>query len=1036
MSLAEIGIDKRAVTYFVVFLIVVGGIASFLSLGQLEDPDFTVKTGVVVTAYPGASPAEVELEVTDRLEKAIQELPQLKSLYSISKAGLSIIQVDIREEYWADRLPQVWDEMRKEIRDILPQLPPGAGKPQISDDFNFVYGFVLAVTGDGFTYKELEDYADELKRELSLVPGVARVALWGVQDKVVYIDVSEQQLATLGLTGEDIAATLKQQNMVVDAGSIDMQRERMRVAPTGEFTRPEEIGDLTMRATLLDKTANLITAATQPGDLTQRSGELIRIRDVATVRSGYLEPPQTLMRFNGQPALAISLANVAGGNVVDTGRAIDARLQELLPHLPIGIDVHKISWQSDLVTESINGFMVSLAQAVAIVLVVLTIPMGWRMGLIIGSGLVFTILATFIFLAIFGIDLQRMSLGALVIALGMMVDNAIVVSDNISVRFQRGMDRRQAAIESAAGPSWPLLGATLIAVMAFYPIFASTADAGEYCRTLFIVVAIALLMSWLLAMVVTPVQCLDMLRVPSTGGGEEEAYGGRFYQVFRTLLAAAIRFRWPFMAVMVALLVTALYGFGYVQQLFFPDAARAQLMIDYWAPEGTRIQQVSADLKALETHVLDQPQVTNVSTFIGQGPPRFYLPVDPELPYAAYAQLVVNTHSYKEIDALIAAIEPWMEANVPQALTRVRKYGVGPSDTWKFEARFSGPANADLATLRAIGEQGTALLEQSPLAKEVRTDMRQRVKKIVPEYNQERGRWAATSRQDIANATRRAYDGLVVGLYREDEDLYPIMLRNTDQERRRIAAHLGTLQVLPALAAQTVPLAQVTQDIRVTWEDPIIVRWNRRRAVTVQASPHGVTFPALQATVLDAFNAIETPPGYELFWDGEDDSTATAQASLIPGMIPSVAIIVLTIVVLFNAYRPPLIILCTIPFALIGITLGLLVTGTPFGFLALLGAMSLAGMMIKNAIVLLDQINADIAAGKTPYAAVVDSAVSRLRPVALGAATTVLGVAPLLQDPFWIGMAVTIMFGLSFGTILTMVVVPTLYCIFYRVQAA
>ncbi|MEE8301762.1 MAG: efflux RND transporter permease subunit [Candidatus Tectomicrobia bacterium] len=1032
MSLAEISIEKRAVTYFVAFFIVVGGIGSFFSLGQLEDPDFTVKTGMVVTAYPGASPEEVELEVTDRLEQAIQELPQLDRLYSISKAGLSLIRVEIKQAYWADRLPQVWDEMRKEIRDILPTLPPGAQKPQVMDDFNFVYGFVLAIVGDGFTYKELETYAKELKRDLSVVPGVARAALWGVQDKVVYVDVSEQQLATLGLTGEDVALMLRQQNTVVDAGSIDVQRERLRVAPTGEFTRVEEIGNLTVRATLLDKTANLL-GSVQSDAAQQRSSELIRIRDVATVRSGYLEPPRSLMRFNGQPALALSLANVAGGNIVETGRAIDARLQAILPHLPVGIEIHKIAWQSDLVSQSIQDFMINLAEAVIIVLIVLTVPMGWRMGITIGGGLVLTILGTFIFLAIFGIDLQRMSLGALVISLGMMVDNAIVVSDGISVRFRRGMDRRQAAIESASGPSWPLLGATVVAVMAFYPIFASPADAGEYCRTLFIVVAIALLLSWLLAMTMTPVQCLDLLKVPASNG-DEDAYSGRFYQGFRGLLEAAIRFRWPFMAGMVVLFILSIYGFGYVQQMFFPDASRSQFMIDYWAPEGTRIQQVSADLKAVEAKLLEHPRVKNVSTFIGMGPPRFYLPVDPESPYASYAQLVVNTQAYKDVDALVTEIEPWLQENAPQALARVRKFGVGPSDTWKFEARFSGPANADLAILRRIGEEGIAILENSPLAKHVRTDTRQRVKTIVPEYDQERGRWAAVSRTDIADATRRAYDGLTVGLYREQDDLYPIILRNTEQERRSIAAHLSTLQVRPALAVESVPLSQVTRDIRVEWEDPIIVRWNRRRAVTVQGSPHGVTFPTLQASVLQAFEAIETPAGYDLFWDGEYDSTARAQASLVPGLIPAGAVMLLIIVVLFNAYRSPLIILCTIPFALIGITLGLLVTGQPFGFLALLGAMSLAGMMIKNAVVLLDQINAEIAEGKTPYQGIVDSAVSRLRPVVLGAATTVLGVAPLLQDVFWVAMAVTVMFGLAFGTILTMVMVPVLYACFYRVQ--
>jgi multidrug efflux pump subunit AcrB len=1029
MSLAQIAIEKKYVTYFVVGLLVFAGTGAFFTLGQLEDPEFTVKTAVVVTQYPGASPQEVELEVTDRIEKAIQEMPEVYNMYSISRAGLSIVKVDIKQEYWADRLPQVWDVMRSKIRDITPTLPPGAGKPDIGDDFSFVFGFVLAVTGDGFSYAELEDYTKFLRKELSLVEGVSRVELWGVQHKVIYLDVSERQIAQLGITKESMLMTLASQNMVVDAGAVEIQDKRFRVEPTGSFKSPEEIGDLSIRTSLLDTLLNLTEGA--PG----KTSELIRVSDLAEVRRGYLEPPFSIMRFNGRPALAISLANVAGGNIVHTGRNIDKRLAELIPQLPVGIEVSRIAWQSDLVDESIKSFLINLLEAVAIVLIVLTVPMGWRMGVIIGFGLLLTILGTFICMSIFGIDLQRMSLGALVIALGMMVDNAIVVADGFVVRLQQGMDRKQAAIEAASQPSWPLLGATIVAVMAFYPIFASVADAGEYCRTLFTVVGISLLLSWLLAMTVTPLQCLALLPDPKPGEAEEEAYGGKLYDGFRKLLATAIRARVPTIGVMVGLLAASAFGFGHVEQMFFPDSSRKQFMLDYWAPEGTRIQQVSADLVVIEEKLLEDPRVESLSTFTGTGPPRFYLPVDPELPYQSYAQLIVNTHTLKGVRSLVAELEPWLKENAPQALVRVRQYGVGVSENWKFEARFSGPAVADLAVLRALGEEGMAILEKSSFAKDIRTDMRQRVRKVVPEYHQERGRWAGVTRLDIAEATKRSFDGFTAGLYREGDDLHPIIVRYTEDARVRVAGAMETIQITPALANKTVPLEQVTQEIRTEWEDPIIIRYNRRRAVTIQASPNGVTFPTLLADVLDELNAIPLPPGYKLEWDGEQKSTEDAQNSLIPGLIPSGVVIVLIIVVLFNAYRPPLIILITIPFAAIGITLGLLVTRAPFGFVALLGAMSLAGMMIKNSIVLLDQINIELAAGKSTYQAVMDSAVSRLRPVVLAAATTVLGVIPLLQDVFWVSMAVTIMAGLAFGTVLTMVLVPVFYCTLYQVKS-
>jgi multidrug efflux pump subunit AcrB len=579
MNLAQLAIEKRAVTYFVAFLLLTGGVSSFFQLGQLEDPDFTVKTGMVFTQYPGASPEEVELEVTDLVESAIQELPQLDSLYSESRAGLSLITVDIKQEYWADRLPQVWDELRKKVRDIHSELPPGAENPVVMDDFSFVYGFVLAVTGDGFTPEELYEYAKSLRKDLSLVSGVSRAEYWGEPAKVIYVDAPQSQLAALGLSAENVAATLRQQNMVVDAGWMDVGGLRFRVAPTGSFQTPEDIGRLEIRGTTLEALATVLVA---PGagdasasmmstlERTAASTEsLIRIEDIGTVREGLLEPPPWEMRWDGDYAIGISLANVAGGNIVDTGRGLDRRLEELIQDLPVGIEVHKVSWQSDLVTDAINAFMVNLAEAVAIVLVVLALAMGWRMGVIIGTALIQTILGTFILMAIFGIDLQRMSLGALVIALGMMVDNAIVVSDGIYSALQRGRDAREASIEVVGKNSGPLLFATLVAVMACYPIFASQADAGEYCRTLFTVVAISLLLSWLVAMTLTPIQCIDMLKVEPAKEGEDP-YDTGMYRWFRWQLERAIRARFFFVGAMVGLLALAVVGFGGVRQMFSP----------------------------------------------------------------------------------------------------------------------------------------------------------------------------------------------------------------------------------------------------------------------------------------------------------------------------------------------------------------------------------------------------------------------------------------------------------------------------------
>ncbi len=1030
MSLAAIAIENKAVTYFAAFLVLVAGIAGFFSLGQLEDPDFTIKAAVVITPYPGASPEEVELEVTDRIEIAIQEMKQIKFLESFSRAGLSLIKIELKPSYTSDQVPQIWDELRRKIRDIETSLPPGAGRPSINDDFGDVFGHLLAVTGDGFTYAGLERYAKDLKREISLVAGVARVDLWGVQDKVIYLDVSETQLSQLGLSDSTIEATLQQQNMVVDAGKLDVQSQRLRIAPTGAFRSPEDIAELTIRPTLIESLQNPATGKTLPA-----SSELIRIRDIGTIRRGYREPPAKLMRYNGEPAIALAITNVPGVNIVEMGRAVDARLKQLVAELPVGIEVQRVHWQSRVVDEAISGFLINFAEAVGIVLIVLTIGMGWRLASIVGIALIGTILGSLLLMALFGIDLQRMSLGALIIALGMMVDNAIVVADGFMVRLQKGMDRIQAAVEAASQPSIPLLGATVVAVMAYYPIFASDENAGEYCASLFSVVAISLLMSWVVSVTLTPVQCIDMIPAPKATSTLADPYGGALFRAFRRVLEGTIRGRWLTIGSTVALLVVAIIGFGNVKQLFFPDSSMTKFMIDYWAPEGTRIQRTSAALERLEKKLLADERVESIATFVGAGPPRFYLPVEPEQPYESYGHIVVNVSDYRAIDGLIAELDPWVASNFPEAQVPIRKFGVGPSNTWKFEVRISGPSDASSSVLRKLAGKYQAILEAAPLAGMHQTDWRQRVLKVVPVYSQERARWAGVSRDDIAGTTKRAFDGRVVGLYRERDDLIPIVLRRVEEERQNVGT-LDVLQVQPAGRTHTVPIAQVTETVRTEWEDPLIWRRDRRRTITVQANPIlGTTLATLRKSIASEVEAVELPPGYTFEWGGEYESTVDSQASLIPGVIPAGAIVAFIVVALFNAFRPPLIIVLTIPFAMIGITAGLLGTGAAFGFVALLGAMSLVGMMIKNAIVLLDEVNLNLAARKSPYQSIVDAAMSRLRPVVLAAATTVLGVIPLLQDVFWIGLAVTIMAGLSFGTILTMVLVPVLYATLYRIRS-
>lgn len=1017
MSFVAKVFDRSVMTVFATAVVMIAGLMSYFGLGQLEDPEFTVKVAMVATPYPGASPEEVELEVTDVIERATQEIAELKEIESYSSAGLSMVKAVIKAEVRSPDLPQVWDQLRKRVSDAERSLPPGAGAPQVFDDFGEVFGFFFAIQSDGFTYAELERYADEIKMELSLVPGVAKVELWGVQQQCVYLDVSEARLSQLGLSLVDVHATLAQQNTVVEPGAIDLMSSRLRFEVTGEFGSPEEIGELVIRGRSVSG---------------QGEGRLIRLRDVAIVERSYLAPAREMMRYNGMSSIGVAVSNRSGVNIVTLGQAIDRRLNEIAADLPVGIEIERISWQSDQVSGAISSFMVSLALAIGIVLGVLWLSMGLRSSIVVGlTGLLMVIIATFLVMKLINEDLHRMSLGALIVAMGMMVDNAIVVADGVLTRMQKGMARVAAAIEAASQPSIPLLGATIVAVMAFFPIAASTENAGEYTQALFSIAGISLLISWLFAITVAPIMCVVLL--PQLKGGDADPYAGVLYRVFRRFLEICLRLRAVVLLLFVGLLMVSVVSFRWVDRMFFPAADRAQFMVDVWLPEGTRIEATSFTLAEIEGHVAAIEGVTAVSAFIGRGPPRFYLPVEPEGPNSSYAQLIVNTVDPRAVDRILPPLQAWVDENIPSAVVITRKYGLGPFKSWPIEARISGPAFADLDVLRGLGERAADILHESPHAKTVRVNWRERTPRIVADFDQANARWTGIQRSDVASALRRAHDGSIVGLYRENDKLLPILLRNDQRDRDEAFRNLDVLQVRPLTSDRSVPLAQVTRSLDTEWQDPMIFRFNRKRTISAQGVPNGLATDFLD-DVRDEIDAIPLPPGYTLQWDGEYRSSRDAQRSLIPGVIPAFIIMALVIVGLFNNYRQPLIILCIVPFALIGVVAGLLATRLPFGFVALLGAMSLAGMMVKNAIVLLDEVNALKNAGQPEYDALVGAAVARLRPVLLAAGTTVLGVIPLLSDVFWASLAVVIMFGLAIGSFITMILVPVLYALFYRVR--
>ncbi len=982
------------------------GLISYQKLGRLEDPEYTIKIAVVFTQYPGATPQEVEEEVTDLIETAAQQLGQVDKVISRSTAGLSIVNVEIKDEYVAADLPQIWDELRRKINDIQGQLPPGAGPSIVNDDFGDVYGVFLAVTGDGYTYDELKDYVDILRRELLLVHDVAKVQIYGAQQEAVYVEMSRAKMSQLGISPQTIFNTLRDQNLVSSSGSVKVGSEYIRIDPTGGFASIDEIGELLIRD--------------------EQSDRLLHLKDVATVSHGYLDPPRNMLRFNGKPALGLGISTVSGGNVVEMGEALKIRLGELEEQTPVGIEIGTISYQSDDVTKAVDNFIINLAEALAIVIGLLMIFMGLRSGLIIGGILLMTVLSTFYLMDVKEIALQRISLGALIIALGMLVDNAIVVTEGILVRVQQGMERMKAAGEAVSTTMWPLLGATVVAIMAFAGIGLSQDSSGEFLGCLFWVILISLLVSWVLAVTITPLLCVMFLKTDNRHQGEDP-YRGRIYQLYKRLLTFSLSHRLTISAIMVGLLALAFYGFGFVETSFFPASKKPQFMVEFWRTQGTHIQETSEDLQDIEQKVMELDGVKSVATFVGQGGLRFTLVYESEDVNTSYGQLLVTVADYRQIDSLGGEIMSYLQERFPDARTSIKNIRMGPG-TSNIEVRFSGP---DADVLRSLCNQVKTIMHGDEYSINVQDNWRQRVKVLRPEFSEVQARLVGISRPELSRALETAFSGTTVGIYREENDLMPIILRHPEDERLDVD-NINNLTIWSYPARKSIPIGQIVSGFETQWEDPIIRRRDRMRTITASCETKEGNISVLLERLMPQIEQIEIPAGYIMEWGGEYESSNKANTMLGSKLPFTFLIMVLTVLALFNAFRQPIIIFLCLPLALIGVTAGLLTTGQPFGFMCLLGFISLSGMLIKNAVVLVDQIDADRRGGKEILPSIIDASVSRMRPVMMAAMTTVLGMLPLLFDVFFAGMAVTIMFGLTFGTVLTLLVVPVLYSIFFK----
>jgi multidrug efflux pump subunit AcrB len=1010
VNIGEYSVRSPVISWLLVIILIGGGLWGFQGMGKLEDPAFTVKVAKVITYYPGASAQQVQDEVTYHIEEALQLMEQVKWIKkSISRPGMSDITVEFQDKYRGPDFPNIYDDLRRKIADMRHELPPGAQAPVIVDSFADVYGIYVTLSGEGYSWRDLWDTADDLKKQLILVPGVRKIVIDGEQQEVAYLTISRARLGELGIPVGRIVGVLQSQNVVADAGNVAVGDEYLRIWPTGESSSVQSIGDVLIASD--DK-------------------KLVRLSDIAEIQRAYREVPGKYYYNDGRPALALGISIQAGQNVVAVGEAVDRRLAELQSEVPIGMALSAVYDQPKEVDESVNGFIVSVGQAVVIVLVVLLLFMGLRVGVIIGATLLITVAGTLFIMAIYGIELQRISLGALVIALGMLVDNAIVVAEGMLVRMNAGMKAPEAAREAVGKTIWALLGGTIIGILAFAGIGFSQDSTGEFAGSLFYVILISLSLSWITAISTTPLLCGLLLKPGATDSEQQDAYGAAPFRIYRGLVSAALRFRWVTMGIVVGLFVLSLWGFGFVKQAFFPYSNTPLFFVDIWEPQGTDIRKTREDTLRVSEYLRSLEGVEQTTSVIGGPHQRFTLVYDAKEASPAYAQIIVRTDTRERIDAVWDQVDAFLKQELYWTDPILKRMMIGPGRDSKIEARFHGP---DAAVLRELAGEAKAIMRAEPGTKEVRDDWREPVKVVRPVFNEQVGRQLGISREDLAAALQYAFEGTQAGLYRDGERLLPILLRAPQAERGDVA-NIQDIQVWSPVLQKAVPVGQVVTGFETDWENQVIGGRDRMQTIIASCNPKGALAGPLFERLRPQIEAITLPPGYSLSWGGEYEDQTKARTSLLGALPPSFLIMILVSILLFGKLKQPLIIWLTVPLALVGITAGLLVVDAAFDFMSLLGALSLVGLLIKNAIVLIEEIDQQIESGKVPYTAILDSGVSRMRPVLLAAATTILGLIPLLPDVFFVNMAITMMAGLGFATVLTLLVVPTLYAILFRVR--
>ena len=1013
MNIPKYSLENRKVVYFFLVILLVGGILSFFKLPKKEDSPFVIKTASLITQYPGATPQEVEELVTQPIEREIQSMAEVYQIKSESYFGLSKITIELQPTIDAGYMPVKWDELRRKVANIEPQLPKGASAISVNDDFGDVFGIYYALTADeGFTFSELRYWAQRIRTLVTPIDGVQKVKLYGEQTEVINVNISSARLNTLGINTTTITDILRSQNVQVNTGDFLTNSYQLRVRAEGIYTSPEDI-------------ANQL--------IPTNGGAKVRLGDIAEIERGYMDPPSSLMRVDGQKAIGIGIASGAEDDVVAVGNLVAEQLEDIKQLLPVGIELRSIYPENKIAQEANNGFILNLIESLFIVILIIFLVMGARAGMLIGSSLLFSVGGTLLIMLIGGVGLNRTSLAAFIIAMGMLVDNAIVVTDNAQIGIKRGIPRYQALISGALKPQWALLGATFIAVCSFLPMYLAPAAVAEIVKPLFVVLGVSLGLSWILALSQTTTFGNFILPDVNPNVVTKDPYDTKIYHKFSSFLTLLIKRRFITLTVVVSTLVISLVVMAIMPQSFFPQMSKPYFRADLVFPEGYSIRTVEKNVLKIEEFLNANEKIKSYSITMGGSPLRYYLASSSVGPKPNFANVLVETNSPDEASEVENTFYEYMRANYPDIITRSALFALSPVPDAAIEVAFIGE---NIDTLTALVERAKDVARNCDMVTEIRDSWGNKVPVWKPLYSQQKGLRLGITRQEVANAVRTATNGIPLGEYREGDVSMPILLKDADLT----TMNLNDVKTLPVFSSMSKPvkLEQVIDTFSLDYEYNVVKRFNRERSMAMQCDPKRGenTMAAFRQVWNRVSSEVSLPEGYRMKYFGEQETRDVGNRALGKYIPLTFLLIYITLLFLFpKNFRKPILIMLMLPLIFIGVVWGLIIFGKSLDFFATLGLLGLIGMNIKNAIVLVDEIGIQLEQNYQPFMAVVEATKTRIVPVTMASGTTILGMLPLLSDAMFAGMAATIMGGLFVSTILTIFVLPVTYCIFFKIRA-